>query len=742
MRQARCCLVRLKKVLFSMVVSVLCIAFAHADANANADKKETSDPVTRYSIGLNPYTQDTDWSLRGVDGRRSVVFGVRDDEKIKDLTLDLAYRYSPALLEELSHINVALNGKIVATVPLPKDVDASLKRTQVTLATASLQPYNVLEIQFIGHYTMGCADPLHEDLWAEIDRSSRLQFDVERIALPDDLGMLPIPFFDPKDMRPQKMQVVLQNASDSRLEAAGILASWLGALAQFRDIQFSVHSDHIPKQGHAIVILGHNESLSGLTLPEIQGPTVAVRTNPHDPAGKLLIVLGRNDEEIRRAAVSLALGAQALSGPTALISDLNVAARVPYDAPFWLPTNRPVHLGALAPKQEFSVSGHDPQQIRISLRLPPDLSNWRTKSAPLNLHYRHSAFDPDDQATLNVLINQQGVQEIPLADHSMKLRDFFGADRSVSTRVIDLPLALLESQADLEFKFFYQPNLLKECTGSSLNAQLSAIDPDSTVDFSGIPHHLAMPDLAAFATAGFPFTRMADLSETLVVLPDHSQEHEFAAYLGLLAQMGKSTGYPATGVTLRRNLAQAHDKDLLLIESATPSKTLSDWARYLPRPDLTKNSDSWFAALTNLLPRNPFNSGSASPVSPPKAGIYMAGFESPVTSGRSAVVVAGANGAILDSTIQLVLSDPTQKKRIQGSLVTVQDGSIETLSSETTYYVGQLSVWLATLWFLSEKPFVLFLIFYLGAVLVAVVLYVSLRARARGRLRAESSGTK
>jgi hypothetical protein len=45
------------------------------------------------------------------------------------------------------------------------------------------------------------------------------------------------------------------------------------------------------------------------------------------------------------------------------------------------------------------------------------------------------------------------------------------------------------------------------------------IGDDSTIDFSKYYHFLAMPDLRAFANAGFPFSRMADLSESIVVMP-------------------------------------------------------------------------------------------------------------------------------------------------------------------------------------------------------------------------------
>src|SRR5690606_6611087 len=47
----------------------------------------------------------------------------------------------------------------------------------------------------------------------------------------------------------------------------------------------------------------------------------------------------------------------------------------------------------------------------------------------------------------------------------------------------------------------------------------AAVDEDSQIDFSGYEHYLEMPNLRAFSGSGFPFSRMADLSETVVVMP-------------------------------------------------------------------------------------------------------------------------------------------------------------------------------------------------------------------------------
>src|SRR5690606_1275614 len=135
------------------------------------------------------------------------------------------------------------------------------------------------------------------------------------VVLPDDLGLLPAPFFDLADIRQLELPFVVAGASDAKLQAAGVVASWLGALSGFRGVDFSARVSGLPDTGHAVVVLSGADSLPGLNLPPIQGPTVAMVANPRDASGKLLLITGRNDAEIKTAAAGLVLGAEALSGP-------------------------------------------------------------------------------------------------------------------------------------------------------------------------------------------------------------------------------------------------------------------------------------------------------------------------------------------------------------------------------------------------------------------------------------------
>jgi hypothetical protein len=79
-------------------------------------------------------------------------------------------------------------------------------------------------------------------------------------------------------------------------------------------------------------------------------------------------------------------------------------------------------------------------------------------------------------------------------------------------RTVYMPPLLLTPRAQLRLHFYYDIPKTGECQGRVLDNVVGAIDPNSTIDLSSFPHYMALPDLAAFANSGFPFTRMADLS--------------------------------------------------------------------------------------------------------------------------------------------------------------------------------------------------------------------------------------
>ncbi|MBL0951742.1 MAG: cellulose biosynthesis cyclic di-GMP-binding regulatory protein BcsB, partial [Pseudomonas sp.] len=319
-------------------------ASAEQEAPAVGASAETAETVfepnynrTLKQLGVN-YTMN----LRGIEGSDGVSFDVRADQVVTDARLNLQYSYSPALIPELSQLNVLVNDQVAASLALPKESAGSLQQQSVQIPAHLITEFNRLTLQLIGHYTMQCEDPLHSSLWAKVSNGSQLQIQTTPLALADDLALLPLPFFDLRDSSLLELPFVFAGEQDERtLEAAGAVASWFGALASYRGARFPVSIYELPAKGNAIVLLSGERTISGLAAQAVESPTLSVQTNPNDPYGKVLILAGRDSEQLKQAALALVSGSRALSGEQARITELTaLQPRKPYDAPNWLPSDR------------------------------------------------------------------------------------------------------------------------------------------------------------------------------------------------------------------------------------------------------------------------------------------------------------------------------------------------------------------------------------------------------------------
>src|SRR5690606_11360787 len=473
---------------------------------------------------------DYEITLRGIQGTAGVPFPVRSDQVVQRATLHLKYSYSPALLPDLSPLKVTVNGGTAATVPVPsEDAGRELER-DIELDPRLFVDHNWINLQLIGHYTRDCEDPDHTSLWANIDRGSYVELAWAPLQLANDLSLLPLPFFGPRDTARLELPFVFAGQpSAGTLQAAGIAASWFGAKAGYRGALFPTYTDMLPVQGNAVVMATPRNPPPGVELPDVSGPTIAMVTHPQDPNGKLLLVLGRDEEELRIAASAMALGTP-LAGEVAPIREFSeAAARKPYDAPNWLPTDRPVRFDELVPDANaLNVRGYHPDLIRIGLQLPPDLFVWESDGIPVNLRYRYTVPEDTNKSAMNVSINDAFVTTLPLdgRPYARSVPVQFWHDMRARGRMpIEQPLLLptgpFSANSQLRFHFFFDRPVAEACKNTFPDVS-AAIDGDSTIDVSGFPHFIAMPNLAAFGNAGFPFTRLADLADTAVVMPDNA----------------------------------------------------------------------------------------------------------------------------------------------------------------------------------------------------------------------------
>ncbi|MEO8641722.1 cellulose biosynthesis cyclic di-GMP-binding regulatory protein BcsB [Pseudomonas sp.] len=723
-----------------------------APAFAETAPVDVAPGANSYSVTLKQLGRNYPMSLHGVESTDSVNFDVRADSIVTGAKLTLQYTYSPALLADLSQINVIVNDEVAASLSLPKENAGQLQKQVVDIPAHLITEFNRLSLQFVGHYTMSCEDPQHSSLWAKISNATELSIEVLPLALPNDLSIMPLPFFDRRDARALNLPFVFAAAPDNTtLEAAGALSSWFGAQASYRGATFSTRFNQIPAHGNAVVVLSGPDTLQlgGLSLPAAKGPTLTVMSNPNDANGKLLVITGRDSIELKRAVTALVLGSQALSGSSVVIDRLDaLQPRKPYDAPNWLPSDRPVKLGELLPAKQFNVSGYNPGDITVPLNFPPDLFTWRDEGAPLNLKYRYTPQEKSTNSSFIISFNDALIQSQTLLSQdkldsgvlsALKLNDSLGREARVR-----LPLNSVALQSRLQLRYMFDYIKQGECGDIIIDNMRGSVDPESTLDISGYDHFMAMPNLGVFKDAGFPFTRLADLSQTAVVLPDNAGAPELDAYLTVLGRFGQSTGYPATGVLVMQaaQVQAAADKDLLVFASGANQPLLTQWADRLPAADtggqqsfhlsdLPMHLRDWFSPDPNANQRKArlamaFSGGARS--------TYLTGFESPLKSGRSVVVIASGQPAGLAEATNALIGGEDYTQSIQGSLVVVRGKTIEPLVADEQYYVGSLGPVKYLQWLMSRHVVLTLLLTGLGVLLLSCLAYLALRSRAKQRL--------
>lgn len=703
-----------------------------------------------YSLSFKQLGMQAPLGLRGVEALGGVPLNIRADEVVVAAHLRLLYAYSPALLPESSHLAVLINGEPAATLTLPSQANSANTMRDIVLDPRMLGEFNQITMSLVAHYTQQCEDPLHSSLWATISNRSTLELTVAAVTAGNDLRTLPEPFFDRRDPRPLVLPFVFgTRPALPTVEAGGTLASWFGKLAGYRGALFPAQLNTLPEQGNAVIFATPQDAPAGLVLPDILGPTVSMVSNPGDPTGKFLLILGRNSAELKKAVAALAFDARALNGASSVVLDLPVMpARLPGDAPNWIATSHAVRLGELASAPELTVHGYNPDLVRINLRFPPDLFTWHSGGIPLDLNYRFTPRPVEDKSSLNISLNASFIESLKLpavrtASPYPWLDAVWPQTPSQSARRIILPAYALAPNSQLQFHYQYDLLRQADCRATLLDNVNGTIDPDSRIDLSQLPHFIALPDLAVFANSGFPFTRLADLSATAVVLPNTPSAIHYSTFFALMGRMGAATGYPATGVTLAlpADVASVSGKDLIVFGTKADQPLFAQWQPAMPFFANDRDGHFMLVDWAGLVPegwredRDTTTSILPSLVSlrQDAPGGLLFGFESPLQKGRSVVGLQMSQNDDYDSVLQALIL-PEQLSKIHGSVVLLRAGQLQTLEDVRHYHLGQLPTLMYLQWILSTHPWWMALLAIGGSVLLGLLVFLALRRRAGKRL--------
>lgn len=714
------------------------------------DSEPPAEKLRTVSLSFKQMGAWSSLKLRGVDGSQVLQFPIRQDEVVVSAKLRIAYDYSPALIAEISHLKVILNDRIAAVEGLPYDKNVGNVR-EINLNPRHFQESNTLEFKLIGHYTRLCEDPYHSSLWLTLSDLGRLELTLAPIQTVADLKYLPSPFFDKRANSPLSVPFVFaKSASLGTIQAAGVVASWFGVQARNRAIQFPVKFNELP-EGHSVVFLQGSETLQGLKASTTAG--ISLVPHPANPFAKILLVSGSNDAEVTKAAHAIALTSHALAGQSAtVINEVEAAARKPYDAPAWLPLDRSIRFGEVLGPEQLRVHAYFPDAIRLNYRVPPDIFTWRTDGVPVNLKFRAIRLPPHHNSSLNVAINSSFLQAFAINEPIVKGVD---TEKTVTGRFdasgirqeqFYIPPYGTTGRDQLQLGYYFDVIREGDCRAFPPDNLEAAIDPESTIDFSQFPHYAALPNLAYFANLGFPFTRMADLSDTALAMPDTPTTDELSLYLTVMGRMGEATGYPSLRHTVvsHLNVDKYSGKDIIAIGSGSSQSLISKWKDHLPMVtsdsgrSLREVHSSWrpnYRWAQGDLTTKPTPPGSFH-ISAKASLAVMMGFESPMESGKSVVFLFADKTDDLAKIVDLI-TDLDRIPNVQGDFVVVDDKTINHARASDTYYIGTLP-WLDKVrWFFADQPFLLAAIVAFACILLAMILYrplkkiVALRRKAK-----------
>jgi cellulose synthase (UDP-forming)/cellulose synthase operon protein B len=636
-------------------------------------------------------------------------------------SLDLRYK-APLLRPGESWLEVWLNGTQVGSLPLAQGP----QEASISLPADLLTSNNTLTFQLQGNCA-ACGN-IHSP-WVVVSPMSQLDLSGTRLPLPNDLALLPVPFFDSASQHSWNLPVVFSDRPGlDALKAASIVTSWFGIFSDFRGVRFPVTVGDLPDGNAVVFALRDSELASKLTLPSRPGAVLAIRDNPRDPYGKLLVIAGDSPGDLVNAARSLVTRNNAQVHADAVhVSAVNIPLRREYDAPRWLDASKPASIGTYTTAERLTLKGSG--SVNVYFRIPPDLFLQARESVPLLLKYSYAGVAEGSRAALHVRLNDRDIDSIQLKPASSNVDE---------QEIVRLPTGRFQPYTntltiDVDFGHAGAP------TGVW---QYAAIHRESSIDLSGVPHSVVLPRLELFADSGYPFTVMPDLGRAAVVLSNAPTAAEYESLFDTMGFFGAQTGAPATNVTVTdpAHVEEARDKDLVLLGPPASQPLYSEWAPSMPlglTEELRVNSTPELSRLQH--PAWPFRNRDREKLAALLAtgspmDVVVEDFVSPFRPDRSVVAIAprGEGGP---AAIASLFTPALDKGPIYGGVAVAQNGRFRSFLVGTfAYHSGHVDAFQQTRIFLFEHYFVIPALVVLLAFFIAAWLYMSTERVAARRL--------
>ena len=716
-----------------------------------------SPSLKDLNIPLRLLGAPTPISLKGSNDQFEIGFNFHVDELVTKAELQLAYSYSKALLNELSQIDILVNGQLIDSLSVDSSQGDKVLKKTIVIPAQLIADRNTVKFQFNGHYATECEDPKDSRLWAIIDNSSSLKLTVNRFRLKNNLNHFPAPYIDDQSMRKGKLPFsFIGNVDRNTLEAAGLLASYLGT-SVYGNHQSEALFNEIPKSGHGFLFVSDLKQLSslGINLPEDVG--ILEIENPKDPYGKLLIFNSRNGASAKINVANLIKNIGKLDTDRINFTQApNTPKSEPYDTSAWISAKKPLKFSDVIPSgDDLGSSGYGDSRIPLSFDLPPDLFGLTYKEGVnFNLKYQYTVLEKNPNAQLIIYDEKKFIKQIPLFPSENQgppkfFQNLFGNNsnqpikldnntyQSQTTFTTALNNQINSVQLRNYFNYDTQPILNCDVAPQQNNLYRQSIDPNSTVDISHLSHFIKMPNLYAFSQKGFPFSILADLSDSALIIPSSPNQDEISSYLNILGFLGSSVKSPAYNLSLRldNDFKDVENKNLIYIGMNSDSLLYKSWRieKYLNGFYSGTSQQDLLSKVKGLLTYFQPEGKKHSLENHSKAA-FLIGLKSPYSSQKSIVVLASKDPANLNK-ISEALNEKTSKGiYVQGSITEFINGSINSADVSETYYIGKLKPFESIFWYFKNHPITLTGLTFLALFFVSLIFYFALRANVKKRV--------
>ncbi len=708
-------------------------------------------PTTKTKIFFNKDTiSQKTFTIFGLNPESRIEFNVRKDQLVTQAQLSLQFTPSPSLIPVQSQLKIYLNEELVGLISLTEEMLGKSNHVEMPIDPRFFNDFNRLRIQFIGHYKAICENPANTTVWVEVSKLSFLELTTQTLELKNELTHFPEPFFDRLDDKPLILPMVFAGQPDlTQQRAAAILASWFGVKARWHGQSFPALFNELPER-NAIIFLTNSQRPDFLkNYRTVNAPTVEMISNPDTPYVKLLVISGRDSNDLITAVKGIVTSNVLFLGSSVTVNQVNtIAPRKPYDAPYWVRVDRPTTFEELQQfKEQLQTKGFNPNPISLPFNLPPDLFLHGSSGIKVLLKYRYTIPPPQGVSHLNVSLNNYFVQSFKLLPASEQESKLLGvvhlSDSDEPTKEFTIPALDLGTNNEMVFEFAYTNaigggTIDGRCESYTLTDNYDSIDGNSTIDFSNYYHYIAMPDLKAFVSAGFPFSRLADLSETWILISKHPLAIEITTLLNTMGNIGSQTGYPVLAMNLTDDWSQLKDKDVdVLIIGTIPAELYDDSQINL----LMNKTESWVnspfrqAELPDI-PISPSNAAVNNKTVISSDGVLAAiiGLQSPYHKQRSIVALLADTPRGFELLNQ-ALSVKTLISQVFGSVAVIKESGINSLQVGPIYHVGYLP-WYMKIWLaLQQHPVNMAFASIFVALIITFILWRALSAFSRRRLK-------